>query len=201
MAATLPLTTRGAPMTLPRLPHFALATLAVALLAAPAAAAQVQVKGLHLCCGSCVSAVEGSVGEVEGVSKLAVDRGGGSAEFTTTGPDVTAKALAALAKAGMYGTVTVDGKPAAFPAAKVAAGTTAEKVVFEDVHLCCRACANGVVRALEKDEVIGIIDCDQKQSLVTVTAKGGSQLDVAAVQAALHKAGFHAKLRENPAKK
>jgi copper chaperone CopZ len=191
-------------MTLPQFPRFVLTALAVGLMASPAAAAQVQVKGLHLCCGSCVSAVEGSVGEVAGVSKLAVDRGGGSAEFTTTGPDVTAKALAALAKAGMYGTVTVDGKPAEFPAVKVKAGTQAEKVVFEDVHLCCRACSNGVVRALEKDDVIGIIDCDQKQSLVTITAKGGSQLDVAAVQAALNKAGFHAKLREgkaDPAKK
>jgi copper chaperone CopZ len=173
---------------------------ALALLAMPARAADVQLKGLHLCCANCVSVLEGALGEVTGVSKVTVDRGAASADFKTTGPDVTTKALAAIGKAGMYASVTVDGKPAPFPQEAVKPGTTAERIVFEQVHLCCRACTNGVVRALEKDDTLGIIECNQKDYTVLISAKGGSTLDLAKIQAALNKAGYHAKVKSEAAK-
>jgi len=168
-------------------------------LAADARAADVQLKGLHLCCANCVSILESALGEVTGVSKVTVDRGAASAEFKTTGADVTAKALAAVGKAGLYAAVVVDGKPSAFPQEAVKAGATAERIVFEQVHLCCRACTNGVVRALEKDDALGIIECNQKDHTVVIAAKGGSTLDLAKIQAALNKAGYHAKLKSEPA--
>jgi copper chaperone CopZ len=169
--------------------------------AVPARAADVQLKGLHLCCANCVSVLEGALGEVTGVSKVTVDRGAASCEFKATDAATVSKALTAIGKAGMYASVTVDGKPGVFPQENVKAGTTADKVVFEQVHLCCRACTNGVVRALEKDEALGIIECNQKDYTVLISAKGGSMLDVAKIQAALNKAGYHAKVKADAGKK
>lgn len=173
----------------------------VCLTAVPARAADVQLKGLHLCCANCVSVLEAALGEVTGVTKVTVDRGAASCEFKAPDAATAAKALAAIGKAGMFASVTIDGKPGVFPQENAKAGTTADKVVFEQVHLCCRACTNGVVRALEKDETLGIIECNQKDYTVLVSAKGGSMLDVAKIQAALNKAGYHAKVKADAAKK
>ncbi len=166
-----------------------------ACLVIEARAADVQLKGLHFSSTECVSILESALNESPGVSKLVIDRGAASAEFKTTGPEVTAKALAAIRKTGLYASVTVDGKPAPFPQEKVPSDSTAERAVFEEVHLCCRACANGVVRALEKDETLGVIECNQKEYTVMIAAKGGSTLDLAKIQAALNKAGYHARLK------
>ena len=162
--------------------------------AAANAASEVEIRGLHLCCGNCVSIITSALEDIEGVSELAVDRGGGSATFKAADEKAIAAALKAVADdAGMYGTLLVNGKEVQFPNEAVKKGTEAVKFKFESVHLCCRACTNGVVRALENDETIGKIACDQNEWTVTVEAKGGKMLDVAAVQAAINKAGFFAR--------
>ena len=49
-----------------------------------AQAEKVTVKGVHLCCGSCVSAAGEALKEVEGVSKAACDRNGKIVVFQAT---------------------------------------------------------------------------------------------------------------------
>lgn len=163
---------------------------------ASASAAQVEVKGLHLCCGGCISAVEDALEGVKGVTKVSVDRGAGAASFVAADAKTTTAALVALHEAGFAGKPTVDGKAAEFPAPKIAAGTKAKSLVVEGVHLCCRSCTQGVVKALSKDKAIGQIQCDQNEGTVSLTGAGGAEIDVPAVLAALNGAGYSGVVRD-----
>lgn len=168
---------------------------AVALVCGVSAeAATVELKGLHLCCGGCVSAVEGALEGVDGVSNITVDRGAGAAKFDAKDAKVVAAALQSVADEGFFASVMVDGKESNFPNEAVAKGTKSKSAKFSGVHLCCRSCTQSVVRALQKDPVLATIECDQDAGTVVIASKGGEDIDLAAVQAALNKAGFYGKL-------
>lgn len=158
-------------------------------------ALEVEVKGLHLCCGGCITAVKDALEEVKGVEKVKVDRGAGAATFATEDTKTIAAALSSLRTAGFAGKVTVDGKGTAFPGAVVAAGTKSKAFVIEGVHLCCRACTQGVVKALAKEKGIGQVECDQDAGTVKITSAGGVDLDVNVVLTTLEGAGFAGNLK------
>lgn len=172
----------------------AMLAVVVGLVSVPVQAEEVELKGLHLCCGGCVVALETAL-EVDGVSDVAIDRRTGTATFKTKDAKTTKAALKSVNKEGFYGATKVDGEKAEFPVKAVQAGTKAEKAVFEGVHLCCGACTRGVVRALEKEESLAEILCDRKAGTVTLESKGGAELDVAKLQKLLNKAGFGGSLK------
>jgi len=166
-----------------------------------AQAEEVQVRGVHLCCGGCVNAVEEALESVKGLGKYSVDRGSGVVTFEAASPEIRTKGLAALAEAGFAGSLQIDGKDAKFPMPEIDPSLMAQKVVFEGVHLCCTACTKGVARALEKNEDIGVVKCDQVRGTVEVESRGGAELRVSDLQTAMFRAGYFSRLQPPPAKK
>jgi periplasmic mercuric ion binding protein len=112
------------------------ALLGLMLAGAAQAETKVTVKGVHLCCGACVTGVEDAVATVNG-AKVECDRG--AKTVTVTAPDVQTaqKTLDALADAGFHG--KVDGTEVAFKPVDVKPGKVA-KLEVSGVHNCCGQC-------------------------------------------------------------
>lgn len=154
-------------------------------------AGEVTVKGVHLCCGSCVRGVAKALDGVDGVSDVASDRKAKTVTFTATDDKAAQAGVDALAKGGFHGTATHGDKKVAFPASGAKKGATADEVTFTNVHLCCGACVTGAKKALAG--VKAEFSADRKGSSVTLK---GSDIDVAAAAAALNAAGFHATVKK-----
>ena len=154
-------------------------------------AADVIVRGVHVCCGSCVSAVDDSLGEVKGISAIGADANTKTVAFKAEDEATVKAGLEALAKAGFHGTVTVDKKEMKFPSAEIKKGAKSNAVTFTGVHLCCGACVTGVKKALE--EVKGLNQVEIDRTAKTVTAIG-ADIDVAELVEALYKGGYHGEL-------
>lgn len=177
----------------------AIGTLLV-LAAAPAIAAEtVVITGLHLCCGGCVSAVEEALAEVVGLSDLEVDQELRTATFTADNDHAIRAAGTAVLNAGFFGQLSRNGSvtPLAVPEhGQIAAGTKADRAVFDNVHLCCKNCSRGVTKSLAKLREVVAVDCDTKAHTVTLT---GKDMDLPAVAAALQAGGFYGTLRKEAA--
>ena len=172
----------------------ALTGMIVALVAATSQA-QVEVSGVHLCCGMCVKAIGETLGGVEGVSNASCDRDAKTVTFTAAGDEAEKAALAALSTAGFYGTARVGNRELKFPTDKVEKGASSDEIVFYGVHLCCGGCVKVVGEAL-KD--LGEPSCDREARTVTLK---GSEISVAKALATLNKAGFNGSLTKPEEKK
>lgn len=158
--------------------------LAIALVGSAVWAAEVKITNVHVCCGACVKAVNATLKDVAGVSnsKAADD---GTVSFDAADEKAAAAGIAALAKAGFHGNAKSGDKALEFPAVVIEKGAKADAVTIAGLHLCCGQCYKATDAAL-KD--LGTVTSDKQAKTVTVTGKG---IDVAAVIAALNKAGFH----------
>ncbi len=150
-------------------------------------AAEVKISGVHICCGACVKAVTASLKDVAGVTKAGAEEDG-TVTFDAADEKAAAAGIAALAKAGFHGAAKSGGKELAFPAVTVKEAK-ADSVTLTGIHLCCGGCYTAANDALKG---IGAVTSDKKAKTVTVTGKG---LDVAAILAALNKAGFHGEVK------
>jgi copper chaperone CopZ len=170
-------------------------TLACLLPAAARAAAddQVEITGLHLCCGGCVAELEEALEEVEGLSDLKVDRAKRTARFRVPDAATRNAALEAVAAAGFYGTAMHDEEPVPMIAEADIKEAKTDRMVLTGVHLCCAGCTKAVVKAFEEVEEVVAVDCDLESRTVTLT---GKDLDVAAIYERLHEAGFHGRMEE-----
>ena len=162
----------------------------VVALAAATSQAQVQVSGIHICCGKCVKDIGAALGDVDGVSGVSCDRDAKAVSFAGSDEKAVKAGLAALAKAGFYGSANAGNLNVTFPTEKVKKGTTADEIVFYGVHLCCGKCVKSVGGAL-KD--LGEPACDREAKTVTLK---GSGINVAKALAALNKAGFSGSLEK-----
>ncbi|MGD9644200.1 MAG: heavy-metal-associated domain-containing protein [Pirellulales bacterium] len=154
---------------------------------------QVEIAGLHLCCGGCVAELEQALEEVEGVSDLSIDRKSRTARFRVPDAATRNAALEAVTAAGFYGTAMHHEEPVPMIAATISEPTKADRIVLTGVHLCCAGCTKAVVKALEDVESVVAVDCDLKSRTVTLT---GKDLDVAVIYEQLHQAGFHGRMEE-----
>lgn len=164
-------------------------TLAVAIMAFPVAAqaTDASLEGTHLCCGACVKAVANTLKKVEGVSGAKCDRAKKTVSFQATDAKTANKALQALVRAGFHGTAKVDGKAAKLRGQKIKAGTKAASASFRGAHLCCGQCVKAVQKAVKSVNGVSDVTVDRKKRTIKVSGNG---IDVAAVVAALNKAGF-----------
>jgi periplasmic mercuric ion binding protein len=96
-------------------------------------AAEFPVEGLHLCCGSCKKAVAAAT--------PAATVKGDTVVITAGSADEANAALAALAKAGFHGAVTVKG--VAFPVQDVS-DVKVDTVTITGIHNCCKGCAKRI---------------------------------------------------------
>jgi periplasmic mercuric ion binding protein len=158
--------------------------LAAMFLVGAVRAAEVKITGVHVCCGACVKAINAALKDVAGVTKAAAEEDG-TVSFDAADEKAAAAGIAALAKAGFHGNAKSGDKALAFPKVEIAQGAKADSVTVTGIHLCCGACYKATDEALKG---LGTITNDKKAKTVTVTGKG---IDVAAVIAALNKAGFH----------
>src|SRR5438128_674721 len=110
--------------------RLSLATLAVLAVGfVNAQAADVTVKGAHLCCPACVNAVKEALGDVKGVSDAAADQKEKTITFKAADDKAATDGINALAKAGFHGTATADGKELKYPAPDIKKGEKANTVV------------------------------------------------------------------------
>lgn len=168
-----------------------IACLTVGLLASVAIevdAGEVRIKGVHLCCGSCVAGVDEALDGLAGVDGVAADRNAKVVTFTAENAAAARSGIDALAKAGFHGTATHDGEPVAFPDSGAKEGAKVKRLVVSGVHLCCGACVTGAQKALENVEGVEAIEIDRKERVVRMI---GKDIDEVAGVAALNAGGFH----------
>lgn len=153
-----------------------------------AAEIKTQLAGMHLCCGGCTAALVEALSDVPGVRDVDVKQKEGTATFVTADVETADAALQAVAKAGFGCTVKRQGETVEFPVEKLDKDATADTVVFTGLHLCCKGCANSVVKSFSDLPTVASVDCDLKKRTATLTGKGISLL---AVQKRLMAAGFY----------
>jgi hypothetical protein len=162
---------------------------AAALGSSLAQADQVEVKGVHLCCGACQKAVKGILDKVEGVSEIACDRKAQTVKFTAENGKVARKAYFSLLKGGFYGKATVDGK--AVNVKNKAATDKVNQVTVNDVHVCCGACKKAIEKLFSGATISYTGDGPQRN--VTIA---GENLEPAAVLDTLRRAGLNGSIKK-----
>ena len=158
-----------------------------------APAAEVTVRGVHLCCVTCVKAVTTALAAVDGVSDAACDRRAQAVTFSAAGDKAALAGVNALAAAGFHGTATHAGREVHFPPSGAKPGDRADAVTITGVHLCCGACVKAAETAVF-GAVAGVqVVANRKTGTLTVT---GNRVAVVAVVTALNKAGFHGTVKQ-----
>lgn len=156
---------------------------------ASAADTTVTLKGTHLCCGQCVTAVGTILKEVEGVTGKC-DQKAGTVTLTAKDDATAQKAIDALAAGGFHG--TTDSKDVTV---KDDSGATAGKVkavTLVGVHNCCGACNRAITAAVGK--VAGVTGNTAKAKSDTLDVTG--EFDAAELVKALNDAGYHVKVKK-----
>ncbi len=167
-----------------------LASLSVLLVPISAARAEtkVELKGVHLCCGKCVSGVKSALKDLDGV-KGACDQDNSTVTITAADDNAAQKALDALAAHGFHGD-TGDSKLKF----KEDSGVTAGKVTslkLVGIHNCCGSCNSAIKKAIKK--VNGVTGDTAKAKKGSLTVSGN--FDGAELVKALNAAGFHVKVQ------
>src|SRR5438876_9404786 len=111
-----------------------------------AADSTAKISNVHLCCKSCVTAVEKAIAKVDGATAT-VDKDEGT--VTLSGPDTATvqKAADALVAAGYFGTSS-DSK-IKIKEATGAKATKVQTLQVKGVHLCCGKCVSTVDEAMK----------------------------------------------------
>lgn len=161
------------------------AVLAVAAMGMTAPDQEIEVRGLHLCCKSCVKAAVKAVDSV-GAKDPVADRKAGTLKFAVADLKVAAKALEAIGRAGFHGDTGIKGLPFKDDSGVKPGKRTTLKL--SGVHNCCNSCAKPLKAAIMSVEGVKEVDLAKKATSFTVTG----EFDGAAVIKAMNGAGYHA---------
>jgi len=157
--------------------------------AVPAFASDVEVKGPHICCPQCVTAVENILAKVDGVSNVKASAKTKTVNFTAKNEAAAKAGFKALLDGGFFGSAKDDGKELKIEVAQVNKGDKVEAVTVKDVHVCCGACQKAI-KGIFKDSKVTF---EGSGAMRTVRIEGGD-LYVGTVVEALRKGGFSGKL-------
>ncbi|WP_166825232.1 hypothetical protein [Thalassoroseus pseudoceratinae] len=152
-----------------------------------AAAADVTIKGVHLCCGRCVKDVADALDGIEGVSGVSADRNSKVVNFNVKDDKAAKAGVQALADYGFGGNAVHEDKPLAFPSPGIKKNAKGNEVTFEGVHLCCGGCVVGAKKAVQDVEGVAQIAIDREEKTVKLT---GSKISFAKAFAALKNGGY-----------
>jgi copper chaperone CopZ len=163
--------------------------LALALTGAAQAETKVELKGVHLCCPMCVSAVGGILKKIDGVEGKCDQA---AKTVTITAPDnaTAQKAVDALAAGGFQG--TSNNKDITVKDDSGAEKGKAKSVTVTGVHNCCRQCTQAIQATLKKVEGVTGDTVKARENTFEVTG----DFDVQALVKALNDAGFHVKVKK-----
>ncbi|MFN0196657.1 MAG: cation transporter [Planctomycetaceae bacterium] len=159
----------------------------------PLQAAEVTVKGVHLCCGACVDGVNEALTGIDGVSDVVCDRNTKVVAFKATDDDAAERGIEALSKGGFFGTAKHGKKDLPFPDAGAKKDATTATITFTGVHLCCGACVKDAHTAVKDVKGVSKVDVDREAGSVTLT---GTDIVETEALAALNKGGFYGKVAE-----
>ncbi len=168
---------------------FALSAVALLIVSSMAAAGQVTVEGVHLCCGKCVKAATGAFEGIDGISNVSVDKDAGKVTFDAADNKSARRGVFGLAKAGLAGKATHGGKEIKLPKGYKEDGK-GDSITIRGVHNCCPGCAKAIAGALKSVDGVSNVQCSKKTCTVT-----GSNVSYSALIAALHNAGLHGAIR------
>ena len=177
-----------------RLILFVCSALGFVLYAAPAARAdEVSVSGLHICCGACVKSLDEALSAVDDVRDISVDRETKKVSFQVSNDETGRAGLKAIVKAGYFGKAKYEDRDIEMPQKGVKKGAKADRVVFENLHICCKGCAKSITESVKDEKNVVAVDCDTKKGTV---AFSGTEMELSKLLDALHKAGFHGTVKQ-----
>lgn len=155
-------------------------------------AADVSISHVHICCDSCIAAVDEALTDVEGVSNVVADKNK-TIRFTAADDKAVEAGIKALAKHGFFGQAKQGTKKLAFPANGSKKGEKSNQIELEGVHLCCGACVTGAKTALENVGGLSTIDIDRAGGRIILKGAG---METAKALDALNAGGFYATLKK-----
>ena len=150
---------------------------------------KVELKGVHLCCGQCISTVGKVLKGVDGVTDAKCDKDNKTVTFNAKDADTAKKALKALANAGFSGDA---GKDLALKDDSGAPKGKVKTITLTGVHNCCGMCNGALQKAIKS--VDGVKDNTAKAKEKTFEVTG--DFDAQALIKALNEAGFHVKVKK-----
>lgn len=150
---------------------------------------QVQLKGVHLCCGGCTDAVAAAVESVPGAT-CQCHMENGTVTLTAIDHDVAQKALDAIADAGLHGE-TGDEHLAMRAERDIPPGKV-RRLTVSGIHNCCEPCYEAIKGAIDTVEGVTGDTSGPERTSFEVTGN----FSAAELVRALNKAGFHAKVEE-----
>jgi copper chaperone CopZ len=163
--------------------------LALSWVGAAPAETTVVLKGVHLCCGACLSGVAKAVKSVEGATAKC-DRQAKTVTITAPDDKTAQKAVDALAAAGYYG--KSDSKEVAIKADNSAPTGKVKKATVSGVHNCCGSCCRALKAAVKK--VDGVTGDTAKPKADSFEVTG--DFEVGDLIKALNSAGFNVKVEK-----
>ncbi len=165
-------------------------SLAAALFVVQVARAEVNVtlSKMHLCCGACVKAVEGSLEKVEGAA-VKVDADAGTAVVTAPNAKTARQAIAAIGRAGFHG--ESDHQKLKLPDNSGVKEGKVKRLELVGIHNCCGGCNKAIKAAIAKVEGVEADTAQPKSKSLVVEG----DFDGLAVVQALNNAGFHVRAK------
>jgi periplasmic mercuric ion binding protein len=157
--------------------------------AAGLAETTVEVKDVHLCCPGCVKGVGKALKSVDGV-KAVCNQDAETVTITAADDAAAQKAIEALAAAGFHG--SLETKAVHFPRDSGVSEGKVSSLTLTGVHNCCRSCNNAIKDAVKK--VKGVTGDTAKAKSDTFEVTG--EFEASDLVRALHKAGFHVKVKK-----
>ncbi|MGE3807832.1 MAG: heavy-metal-associated domain-containing protein [Gemmataceae bacterium] len=155
----------------------------------PTESASVKITSLALYGDECVGPLKQALGEVRGVSDLNIDRAQRTVTLKLKDREDRDDIREAIEKAGMHGTIEINGKPVGeFEPVGLSIGgksPTVKEIVLKDIHACCPACKQAIMDLSRG----GTVKFEGQGPTATVTITG-TELDRNKIILDLWHAGF-----------
>jgi mercuric ion binding protein len=149
---------------------------------------KVTMKGVHLCCPQCVTAVEKTLADIEG-AKGQCNQEGKTIIITADNDAAAQKALDALADAGFHG--KIDNDKLKFKKVETPKGNV-QRLELSGMHNCCGMCAKFIKAAIKEVKGVQSDNVTPKKGEFVVEGNFSAEELVKAML----DAGFHVKVKK-----
>lgn len=148
---------------------------------------KVKVKGIHLCCASCVKGVEAALKGVEGVA-VVCDQETSTVTLTAKSNDILQHALDALGTAGYFGDTR---NPRLAIRADTPPPGKVKKATLTGIHNCCGKCCTAIKAVIKTVDGIKADTAKPKSTTIEVTG----DFEPSTLLESLNAAGFNATIK------
>jgi len=152
----------------------------------PKGETEVELSGVHLCCGGCEEGVQRAVA---GIEDLEIDTSRSSITLKGKSGKEVQTAIDAIAAAGFYG---MSNNQAVTFKQETASEESTDSVTVSNVHLCCGKCVRSIDAVISSVEGATKHDAEKNSKSFTITGENFKPGDVLA---ALHAEGMNGKVK------